>query len=145
MNERSNGAAGMYPGDRVVYTIDGRKGVAQRFDQDGDAYVDFDDKSDGNVKWNNLVLENIKLEKKIDKMQPDLMSLMMVDPSLGGRFEKMQILVYNLRAKLPPLSEEQKSLVGLFIMNAVLVGEGHKDVDLNPEFSLRDAVIRKVN
>lgn len=57
MSERENGACGMYPGDRVIYTINGKHGVAREFLQDGDAYVDFDDSSNGNVKWNHLVKE----------------------------------------------------------------------------------------
>jgi hypothetical protein len=57
MNERKSGACGMHYGDRVVHTLTGRHGTAGEFLQDGDCYVDFDDKSNGNVKWNHLVLE----------------------------------------------------------------------------------------
>lgn len=52
-----NGANGMKPGDRVIFTLDGRRGVAEEFLQDGDAYVTFDDGKRGSVKWNHLVPE----------------------------------------------------------------------------------------
>lgn len=45
---------GMTEGDRVVYKIDGRHGVAGEFLQDGDCQVTFDDGSTKMVKWNNL-------------------------------------------------------------------------------------------
>lgn len=49
-----NGANGMKAGDRVIYTIDGRRGVADEFLHDGDAFVSFDDGTHATVKWNNL-------------------------------------------------------------------------------------------
>lgn len=56
-----NGANGMKPGDRVIYTIDLRRGVAKEFLQDGDGFVQFDGYADLEmVKWKNLVPE-IKL------------------------------------------------------------------------------------
>lgn len=44
----------MRVGDRVVYQIDGRHGVAEEFLQDGDACVRFDDGTSGTVKWRLL-------------------------------------------------------------------------------------------
>ena len=38
-------------GDRVVYEIDGRHGVAHEFMQDGDVEVRFDDGTYALVKW----------------------------------------------------------------------------------------------
>ena len=52
-----NGANGMKAGDRVIYTIDGRCGVADEFLHDGDAFVTFDDGSYETVKWNHLLPE----------------------------------------------------------------------------------------
>ena len=56
-NSRS-GAFDMMSGDRVVYEIDGRHGVADEFLCDGDAYVTFDDGTCDTVKWNHLTLES---------------------------------------------------------------------------------------
>lgn len=53
-----SGACGMKSGDRVVYTIDGRHGVADEFLHDGEAFVTFDDGSHETVKWNHLKLES---------------------------------------------------------------------------------------
>lgn len=55
-NNRS-GANGMKAGDRVVYRIDGRRGVADEFLPDGDAFVSFDDGKFETVKWNHLYPE----------------------------------------------------------------------------------------
>jgi hypothetical protein len=52
-----SGANGMKCGDRIVYTIDGRHGVADEFLHDGDAFVSFDDGSFETVKWNHLRIE----------------------------------------------------------------------------------------
>lgn len=52
-----NGACGMKAGDRVVYSIDGRRGVADEFLHDGDAFVSFDDGTHDTVKWNHLYPE----------------------------------------------------------------------------------------
>jgi hypothetical protein len=49
-----SGAFNMRAGDRVIYQIDGRHGVADEFLSDGDAYVSFDDGSYDTVKWNHL-------------------------------------------------------------------------------------------
>lgn len=58
MLERKSGANGMKVGDRVVYTLNGRRGVANEFLQDGDAEVSFDDgQPPHTVKWNYLVSE----------------------------------------------------------------------------------------
>lgn len=56
--QNKGGALGMLAGDRVVYDIDGRHGVALDFLQDGDAYVTFDDGSKAEVKWNHLTKES---------------------------------------------------------------------------------------
>jgi len=53
--DHSNGALGMKAGDRVLYTIDGRTGVADEFLHDGDALVTWDDGTYGTVHWNHLV------------------------------------------------------------------------------------------
>lgn len=45
-------------------------------------------------------------------------------PSFDAKFEAMRALVHNLRSVLPPLTEGQSQLVGLYILNAVYVGEG---------------------
>ena len=52
--DHRGGALGMSPGDQVVHDLTGRRGILRECLQDGDAYVDFYDKSDGNVKWNHL-------------------------------------------------------------------------------------------
>jgi hypothetical protein len=52
--DNRSGANGMHAGDRVVYQIDGRHGVADEFLHDGDAFVSFDDGRCGTVKWNHL-------------------------------------------------------------------------------------------
>jgi hypothetical protein len=49
-----NGANGMKAGDRIIYDLDGRHGVADEFLYDGDAYVTFDDGTFATVKWNHL-------------------------------------------------------------------------------------------
>lgn len=49
-----SGACGMKAGDRVIYTIDGRTGIADEFLQDGDTFVVWDDGSFDTVKWNHL-------------------------------------------------------------------------------------------
>ncbi len=54
-----SGACGMKAGDRIVYVIDGRHGVADEFLQDGDAFVTWDDGTFGTVKWNNLYPEPV--------------------------------------------------------------------------------------
>jgi hypothetical protein len=54
-----SGACGMKSGDRVVYVIDGRHGVADEFLHDGDAFVTFDDGRFETVKWNHLVKESV--------------------------------------------------------------------------------------
>lgn len=56
--ERRSGANGMRNGDRVVYMIDGRHGIADEFLHDGDAFVTFDDGAHETVKWHHLRLEN---------------------------------------------------------------------------------------
>ncbi len=42
-------------GDRVLYTINGRKGLLMEALQDGDAYVQWDDGLRGEVKWRHLL------------------------------------------------------------------------------------------
>lgn len=49
-----SGANGMKAGDRVVYIIDGRKGVADEFLPDGDAFVTWDDGTFGTIHWHHL-------------------------------------------------------------------------------------------
>lgn len=49
-----SGANGMKAGDRIVHTLDGRRGVADEFLHDGEAFVSFDDGGFGTVKWCNL-------------------------------------------------------------------------------------------
>jgi hypothetical protein len=56
-NNHRSGACGMKNGDRVIYTIDGRRGVADEFLHDGDAFMSWDDGTHGTVKWNHLVPE----------------------------------------------------------------------------------------
>jgi hypothetical protein len=41
-------------GDRVVSRLDGRQGVMDEALHDGDAFVTWDDKTFGTVKWNSL-------------------------------------------------------------------------------------------
>jgi hypothetical protein len=53
-----SGARGMKAGDRVIYTIDGRRGGADEFLHDGDTFVTWDDGTFGNVKWNYLIPES---------------------------------------------------------------------------------------
>lgn len=55
--EGKNGANGMVVGDRVVHVPDGRRGVADEFLHDGDAFITFDDGQFATVKWNNLMPE----------------------------------------------------------------------------------------
>lgn len=52
--DNRSGANGMKAGDRVVYTIDGRRGVADEFLHDGDAFVTFDGGEFATVKWHHL-------------------------------------------------------------------------------------------
>jgi hypothetical protein len=47
----------MRAGDRVVYLLDGRCGVADEFLSDGDTFVTWDDGTFDTVKWNHLTLE----------------------------------------------------------------------------------------
>ena len=54
-----SGANGMKAGDRVVYEIDGRHGVADEFLHDGDAFVTFDGGECATVKWNHLQPETL--------------------------------------------------------------------------------------
>lgn len=53
-----SGANGMKAGDRIIYTIDGRHGVADEFLHDGDALVTFDGGAFETVKWHHLKPEN---------------------------------------------------------------------------------------
>ena len=53
-----SGANGMRAGDRIIYTIDGRHGVADEFLHDGDAFVTFDDGKYETVKWHHLCPEH---------------------------------------------------------------------------------------
>lgn len=62
---KKNGANGMHPGDRVIYTITGRHGTAGEVLQDGDVFVTFDDGSGDYVKWNHIVPEQTSAEKEI--------------------------------------------------------------------------------
>ena len=55
--DKPSGANGMKAGDRVVYTLDGRHGVADEFLPDGDTFITFDDGTFDTVKWNHLVQE----------------------------------------------------------------------------------------
>jgi hypothetical protein len=48
----NSGAIGMKAGDRFVYLIDGRRGIADEFLHNGDAFVTFDDGSHETIKWN---------------------------------------------------------------------------------------------
>lgn len=52
-NNRS-GANGMNAGGHVIYTIDGRRGIADEFLPDGDTFISFDDGTFGTVKWHHL-------------------------------------------------------------------------------------------
>lgn len=54
---RKSGAFDMRDGDRVIYDIDGRHGVASDFTQDGDVFIKFDDGTGCTVKWNNCTKE----------------------------------------------------------------------------------------
>lgn len=54
LRDHRNGANGMEAGDRIVYLIDGRHGVADEFLHDGDAFVTFDDGTYETVHWNHL-------------------------------------------------------------------------------------------
>lgn len=47
-----SGAFHLNAGDRFVYDIDGRRGVADEFLHDGDAFVTWDDGTFGTIKWN---------------------------------------------------------------------------------------------
>lgn len=47
----------MRSGDRVVYVIDGRHGIADEFLHDGDALVTFDDGKHEAVHWCHLMPE----------------------------------------------------------------------------------------
>lgn len=55
--DNKSGAYDMTAGDRIVYTIDGRHGIADEFLSDGDTFVTFDDGRCETVKCNHLVLE----------------------------------------------------------------------------------------
>lgn len=46
------GGLSLRDGDRFIYAIDGRRGVAGELLQDGDCGVDFDDGMSGTIKWN---------------------------------------------------------------------------------------------
>lgn len=48
----------------------------------------------------------------------------MTDAEFLTRFENIRTLVRNLRNVLPPLTHAQSELVGLYILNAVYLGEG---------------------
>ena len=50
---KRSGGNGMRYGDRVIYNINGKHGVAGEFTQDGDVFIKFDDGTCGTVKWNN--------------------------------------------------------------------------------------------
>jgi hypothetical protein len=50
----------------------------------------------------------------------------MSDEDAQRRFENIQSLVSNLRSILPPMTEPQAQLVGLYILNAVYLGEGEE-------------------
>ena len=50
---KRSGANGMKEGDRVVYEINGKHGVAGEFFHDGDVSIQFDDGTIEQVKWNN--------------------------------------------------------------------------------------------
>lgn len=63
---KRNGANGMKAGDRIVYLIDGRHGVADEFLHDGDAFVTFDDGSCEVVMWSHLRLEALRIEEESD-------------------------------------------------------------------------------
>lgn len=56
-SETKSGANGMRSGDRVVYVIDGRHGIADEFLHDGDALVTFDDGKHEAVHWCHLMPE----------------------------------------------------------------------------------------
>ncbi len=47
-----NGAWSLRSGDRFVYDIDGRRGWADEFLSDGEAFVTFDDGTWEVIKWN---------------------------------------------------------------------------------------------
>jgi hypothetical protein len=49
-----SGAFQLNSGDRFVYDIDGRRGVADEFLQDGEAFVRFDDGTIDTIKWNHM-------------------------------------------------------------------------------------------
>lgn len=52
-----SGAYDMKAGDRVIYILNGRRGVADEFLQDGDTYITWDDGTFGTVKWRLLIPE----------------------------------------------------------------------------------------
>lgn len=49
-----SGAWNLKSGDRFIYDIDGRRGVAKEFLQDGEAFVTFDDGTSDTIKWNHM-------------------------------------------------------------------------------------------
>lgn len=51
--DNRSGANDLQAGDRFVYA-DGRRGRADEFLQDGDAFVTWDDGTYGAVKWNHM-------------------------------------------------------------------------------------------
>jgi hypothetical protein len=56
----TSGALDMQAGDRVIH-IDGRRGVADEFLHDGDAFVSWDDGTFDTVKWNVLRRESARV------------------------------------------------------------------------------------
>ena len=62
-NNCSGGNSGsiyeVHAGERIIYEIDGRRGVLDECLQDGDAYVTWDDGTFGTVKWNHLRPERV--------------------------------------------------------------------------------------
>jgi hypothetical protein len=49
-----SGAFQLSSGDRFIYDIDGRRGWADEFTSDGDAYVCWDDGTYDIIKWNHM-------------------------------------------------------------------------------------------
>lgn len=106
-----SGTNDMKAGDRVIYLLDGRRGVADEFLQAGDTYVTWDDGTFGNVKWR----------------------LLMKEPSAQGRTKIF------IRAHLPP-ELQQKWLQHVRDFDVANPGCHFEVMMDTPETSLQDAI-----
>lgn len=104
-----SGARTMRAGDRVIYTIDGRRGVADEFLSDGDTFVSFDDGEFGNVKWNHLEPES-----------PPLYQVWFVPSDEGKRFGS------SLKAIGQPQDQEAACLAAYELENDARVPDQHE-------------------